>query len=78
MITVRVDVGKIMILRRSLRRDSTMEVLNRGMDTAVIDVNIQWRKREIRRFRGKRLSLIVTYTQVYNTLGVHLRYYQNM
>ena len=40
-----VDVGESMILRRSLRRGSNTEVLNMGLDVAVIEANNMWRKR---------------------------------
>ena len=40
-----VDVGERMRLRRSLSRGSTVEVLNRGLYTEVIEANYRWSKR---------------------------------
>ena len=70
-----VYIGKEMSLRRSLRRGSTTEVLNRGLDTLVIETNNRFIKREgwrVERVGG--LSSVAMYTQVENALGMHLRY----
>ena len=50
-----VEVGEIMILRRYLRRGYTMEVLNRGLDTVVIEDKNWWSKRKRVRYgeRGR-------------------------
>ena len=40
------EVGEDMSLRISLRRASTMEVLNNGLDSSVIDTNNFWSKIE--------------------------------
>ena len=47
LITEGVDVGENMRLRRLFRVGSTTEVLNRGVDTAVIESNNQSRNREM-------------------------------
>ena len=46
------DIGNKMSLCISLSRGSTTEVLNRGLDTFVIEANIIWRKREGCRWGG--------------------------
>ena len=74
LITGGVDVGESTSLRRSLRRGYTTELLNRGLDVASIEANNWCRKREIGRDGGEGLITIATYTQVENTLGIHLRY----
>ena len=71
-----VGVGENMSLRRSLIRGSTTEVLHRVLDTVVIDDNNRWRNMEKSRGGGKGLNRIGTYTQVENTLGIHLIYLQ--
>ena len=76
MIPTGVDIGEDMILRRSLTRGSTTEVLNRGLYTPVIDANNRWINREVGREGDEGLSMMVTYTQVENALGMHLRYSQ--
>ena len=57
----------------SLRRGSTTEVLNRGLYTLVIKANNRCRKRGGDRSGGEGLIIVVTYTQVENALGLHLR-----
>ena len=47
-----VVVAEDMSLRRSLRRRSTTEVLNNGLDISVIEANNRWRKGEMG--RGKK------------------------
>ena len=47
-----------MRLRISLKRRSIMEVLNSGLDAAVIEANNQWRKMERGRGGGEGLSMI--------------------
>ena len=69
LIPARLDIGMDTRLRRSLRRGSTTEVLNRVLDTSVIKSNNIWRKREGGRGGGKWLSMVMTYTQVENALG---------
>ena len=49
MIPTGVDIGKYMVLRISLMRGSTTEVLNRGLETSVIEANNIWRNREVGR-----------------------------
>ena len=55
-----VDVGESTSLRRSLMCGYAMEVLNRGLDTAVIEANNRWRKRERVRGGGDGLIKIIT------------------
>ena len=74
MIPAVVEIGEDMSLRISLMRGSTTEVLNRGLDTSVIDSNNIWRNRERGIGGGEGLIMIKTYTQVENDLGIHLRY----
>ena len=72
------DVGEIMNLRGWLRRGYTTELLNRGLDEAVIEENNWWMKREQGIGRGEGLIMITTYTKVNNALGIHLRYSKNL
>ena len=76
MISGRVDVGESTSLGRSLKIGSMAEVLNIGLDAAVIEAKNWWRKREQGRGGREGLIIIKTYTQVENTLGIHLRYLQ--
>ena len=71
-----VEIKKEISLRRSMRRGSTTEVLNRVLDTLVIYANNRWRNIDGGRggFRG--LRMVETYIQVENALGIHLRYSQ--
>ena len=55
-----VDVGESTSLRRSLMCGYAMEVLNRGLDTAVIGANNRRRKRERVRGGGDGLIKIIT------------------
>ena len=57
-------MGENMSFRIYLRRGSTTELLNRGLDTSVIEYNNLCRNREIGRGGGEGLSMIKTYTQV--------------
>ena len=59
-------------------RGSTTEVLNRGLETEVIEANNHWRKRERGRDGGEGLRKITAYTQVDNLLGLYLSYSQIM
>ena len=52
-----------MSLRISLMRGSTTEVLNRGLDTSVIDSNNIWRNRERGIGGGEGLSMVTIYNQ---------------
>ena len=52
------------------------EVLNRGLDAAVIQENNRCKNREIGRGSGEGLSIKETYTQVQNASGIYLRYSQ--
>ena len=52
------------------------EVLNKGLDEAVIEANNWWMKEERGRGGGEGLIIILLYTQVDNTLGTDLRYQQ--
>ena len=63
-----------MSIMRSLRRGSTTEVLNHGLESKVIEAKNFWRKRERVRGGEEVLSMIAKYTQVENALGLHLRY----
>ena len=65
-----------MSLRISLSRGYTAEVLNRGLDAAVIEAKNHWRKREQGIGGGEGLIMIEKYTQLDNALGLHLRYLQ--
>ena len=69
-----VDNGKYMSLRISLRRGSTREVPNRGLDTSVIESNSRWRIREEGKGGVEVLIMAAKYTQVDNALGMQLRY----
>ena len=51
-ITAVVDVGEEITLWRSLRRLSTAELFNRGLDELVIEDKKQWIKRYIGRWGG--------------------------
>ena len=57
-----------------MKRVSSTDAFNKGLKSSVVEVNNHWRKRERGRLRGKGMSMIVTYTQVENTLGIHLCY----
>ena len=70
------DVGEIMNLRGWLRRGYTTELLNRGLDEAVIEENNWCMKREQGIGRGEGLIMNKTYTKAENDLGLHLRYFQ--
>ena len=72
MILVGVDLGEGIILRRPLRKGPTTEVMNMGMETLVVEANNRWRNRDKVRRGGKWLSIVATYTQVENALGLHL------
>ena len=50
--------------------------MNRGLYTLVIEANNRWRKRDGGRRGDKGLIMVETYTQVENSLGMHLRYAQ--
>ena len=76
LIPVGVDIGEDMCFWRSLRRGSTIDVLNRIFDISVIKSNKRWRKREGGRGGCEGLIMVVTYNQVENALGMHLRYLQ--
>ena len=68
-----------MSLRISLiRGGATIEVLYNGLDSSVIEANNIWRR--IERVKGgeEGLSMIATYTEIENALGVHLRYLKIM
>ena len=65
-----------MSLRISLKKGSMSEVLNRGLDAAVIQENNRCKNREIGRGSGEGLSIKETYTQVQNASGIYLRYSQ--
>ena len=45
-----------------------------GIDAAVIEANSRLNNRERGRCGGDGLSMIATYNQVENYLGIHLRY----
>ena len=62
-----VDIDKNMRLRISLRRESTTEVLNRGLCTSAIEANKIWRKRDRGRWGGEGLIMVETYTHVENS-----------
>ena len=72
-------IGKYMSLLRSLRRGSTVELLNRGLDTSVIKDKNRSRKREGGRGGGGgkgRLSMVAMYSYLEKELGMHLIYSQ--
>ena len=68
------DIGEDISLWRSLRRESTTEVLNRELDISVIETNTRRRKNDRGRRGGEGLIMMAAYTQVENTLGIHLIY----
>ena len=51
-------------------------MLNRVLDTSVIEANNIWINREGGRGKGEVLSVVVTYTQVGDALKMHLIYSQ--
>ena len=69
-----VDVVEEMRLRISFRGFTTMELLNNGLNSSVVEAKNHWRKIERGRGLEESLSMIVTYSQVENALGLHLRY----
>ena len=71
-----VDIGEDISLQITLSRGSTIEVLNRVFDTSLIKANNRWRNMEGGGGGevGEGLRMLVTYTQVENALGMHLRY----
>ena len=71
-----VNFGENMSLKRSLRRGSTLGVSNRGLCMAVIEAKNQWKRWEVGRGGVGGLSMIETYNQVENALGLHLIYLQ--
>ena len=73
-----VDMGEDVGFWISLRRYSTTEVLNRGLETLVIESNNIWIKRYRDRGADERFIMVATYTKVKNALGMHLRYSQIM
>ena len=73
-----VDIGEDTSLRISLRRGSTTEVMNSGLDTLAIETNNRWINREGGRGGGEGLSMSATYNQAENALGMYLRYSQIM
>ena len=64
------DFGETMSLRIDLRRGSKKEVLSKGLDMAVIEADNRWRKKDTGRGGREGLSMIATYTQVENSLGI--------
>ena len=56
-----------------MRIGSKADVLNNGLYRSVVDAKNIWRKGGKGRVVRKSLSIIVTYTQVDNTLGLHLK-----
>ena len=78
MIQEGVDIVKNMSFWRLLSRGYTKEVLNRGLYTSLIQANYGCRKTDRGRGGGKWLSMVMTYTQVDNNLGIHLRYLKIM
>ena len=48
-------------------------MLNRGLGTLVIKTHNGWRNMDRGGGVGKGLIIVVTYTQVENALGIHLR-----
>ena len=69
LITADLDIGKDMRFQRSLSRGSSTEVLNRGLDTSVIEDKKIWREMEGGGGLGGGLSMVATYSQVENTSG---------
>ena len=63
-----------MNMRNQLWRGSTEEVLNMGLDGAVVEDNNRWRKQGKGHGLESGLSILATYTQVENGLGLRLRY----
>ena len=63
-----------MSLQRYFRLVSTTEVLNKGLDESVIEANNKCRKIYGSRVLNYCLMIISTNMQVYNKIGVHLRY----
>ena len=74
MVPAGVDICEDMSLQRSQRIGFTTEVLNRGLDTLLIEANNIWINSYIGRGRCKGLSMVAIYTKVENALGIHLIY----
>ena len=64
LIPVGVEIGKDISLQRSLSIGYTPEVMNRLIDTSVIESNNIWRKRYIWIRVHKGLIMVDTYTHV--------------
>ena len=73
-ILVVVDIEEYMNMRNQLWRGSTEEVLNMGLYGVVVEDNTRWRKRGKGYWLESGLSILATYTQVENGLGLRLRY----
>ena len=69
-----VEIGKDVSLQRSLRRGYTKYVMKRGLYTSVIEASNRCINSEGGIGVGDGLSMVATYTQVENALGLHLRY----
>ena len=71
---VGVYIEKNIILRRSLRRGSTTEALKMVLVGAIVEDKNRWRKMEKGNGKEAGLSVLATYTQLNNGLGLRLRY----
>ena len=71
---VGVYIEEYMILRRSLRRGSTTEALKMVLVGAIVEDKNRWRKMEKGNGEEAGLSVLSTYTQLKNGLGLRLRY----
>jgi hypothetical protein len=61
-------------VRRSMRRGTTTEALNAGIDGPTIDANTGWRKVEAVKEKMPRFSMRQRYTQVFQDLRHQLRF----
>ena len=69
-----VDIEEDMSLIRSLRRGPTTEALNMGLYGTLVESNNRRIKMEKGNMGESGLSMLATYKQVYNGLGLRLRY----
>ena len=77
-IPIGVEIEEYMSLRRSLSKVYTTEALNTGLDGSVVEANNHAKKRENSNGGEADLSMLATYTQVGNGLGLRLMYLEDL